>query len=418
MRSVIALTIAGVAMAQDEAAPVAAPVMRAPMVAAPMMGASAVQVARAGMPMGFNGVASPYMVNRGVARNISPYGGNVVRMGAYNPYNIVGRQATMAAAPAPVAPAPVVPAAPKKPFDQASHQNDYENWRMAYLHSKAEQSDALANSPLWNMWNMVDSANSPLGQETKDKLLNNFQMQTLTQKMEAASYAISVSAARGASDAVLDDLKKEYEFERLKAMNLQLNNPMIEYQINRYHYGWDAGYAEYVASLATTPAEKRDAKLVMQMAQMDFLDSFNNALPGGGMAFGANLNNIVRVQARAAILRGVQRQFDEQKAAYKADPSAENFYKLQMDELQLEKHETKYMRHLSTLVKPLENLMDGNYFQSLRFREEQIEAKVADLAEKLAREQYKINQDREPYGATDNTPSIEKQQRMFYNLGR
>lgn len=405
-------------MAQDEAAApvaVAAPVMRAP-----IMGASPVHVARAGMPLAFNGgVASPYMVGRNVARNISPYGGNVVRMGAYNPYNIVGRQATMAAAPAaPVAPAPVVPAAPTKPFNQASHQNDYENWRMAYLHSKAEQSDALSQSPLWNMWNLVDGDNDPLTQGTKDKLLSNFQMQTLTQKMEAASYAISVSAARGASDAVLDDLKKEYEYERLKAMNLQINNPMIQYQIARYDYGWDAGFAEYIDSIATTPAEKRDAKLVKQMADMDFLDSVDGALPGGGMGYGGNLNNIVRVQARAGILRGVQRQFNEQKAAYKADPSAENFYKLQMNELELEKHEAKYMRHLSALVTPLENFMDGNYFQALRFREEQIEAKVADLAEKLAREQYKINQDREPYGSTNNLPSIEKQQRMFYNLGR
>jgi len=328
----------------------------------------------------------------------------------------------MAAAPAaraaPVAPAPVVPAAPKKPFDQASHQNDYENWRMAYLHSKAENSDALSQSPLWNMWNLVDGDNDPLGQDTKDKLLNNFQMQTLTQKMEAASYAISVSAARGASDAVLDDLKKEYEYERLKAMNLQLNNPMLTYQVARYDYGWDAGFAEYIDSIATTPAEKRDAKLVMQMANMDFLDALDTALPGGGMGYSGNLNNIVRVQARAGILRGVQRQFNEQKAAYKADPSAENFYKLQMNELELEKHEAKYMRHLAALVKPLENFMDGNYFQALRFREEQIEAKVADLAEKLAREQYKINQDREPYGSTNNMPTIEKQQRMFYNLGR
>jgi hypothetical protein len=265
------------------------------------------------------------------------------------------------------------------------------------------------------MWNMANPANSPLTQDVKDKMLNNFQMQALTQKMEAASYALSVSAARGASDEVLDDLRKEYEFERLKAMNLQIQNPMLQYQIARYDYGWDAGYAEYIASIAQTPAEKRDAKLVMQMAQMDFLDSMSGVMPG--VEYGANLNNLVRVQARAAILRGVQRQFNEQKAAYQADPTAENFYKLQLNELELEKHETKYMRHMAALVQPLANLMDGNYFQALRFREEQIEAKVADLAEKLAREQYKINQDREPYGSTNNTPSIEKQQRMFYNMG-
>jgi hypothetical protein len=353
-------------------------------------------------------------------------------MGAYNPYNIVGLQATMAAAePAePVTPAPPMGAGmggwplnlgsspADKPFNPVSHQNDYENWRMAYLTSRAEASEALSHSPLFNMWNFVNDDNDPLAADTKNKLLNNFQLQSRRQKMEAASYAISVSAARGADDATLDALKQEYEYERLQSLNLQLNNPMITYQIARMDYGWDAGFAEYVMEQARTPEEKREAKLVMQMAEMDFLDALDGVLPGGGMGLGSNLRNVVRLQARSAILRGVQRQFNEQKVAYQANPTAENFYKLQMDELQLEKHEAKYMRHLSGLVSPLRELMDGNYFQSLRFKEEQVEAKIADLAEKLAREQYKINQGKEPYGSTNNMPSIDKQQRMFYTLGR
>lgn len=306
-----------------------------------------------------------------------------------------------------------------KPFNQAQHQNDYENWRMAYLHAKAEQSEALSNSPLWNAWNMVNpDENSPLNQATKDKMFDNFSMQTWQKKMEAANYAVSVSAARGASDDVLDDLKKEYEFARLNAVNQQLNNPMIQYQIARQWHQWDAGFAEYVAAIAETPDEKRDAQLVMQMANMDFLDSVSPLLGDvGSMSVGANMNSIVRIGGRSAILRGIQRQFNEQKAAYQANPTAEEFYKLQVAELQLEKHESKYMRELSAFVKPLENLMGGNYFQSLRFKEESIDAKIADLAEKLAREQYKINQDREPYGSTNNEPTMEKQQRMFYNMG-
>jgi hypothetical protein len=405
MRSTLAISVAAVAMAQD---------------AKP---ASAVHVAPAGARM-----AAPLG-----SRMLNPYGYGGVRMAApayagarvgarvaapayaaMNPY--MTRAAPIAyqqpAYQAPVAAAPVAAAAPV--YD---HEEDYENWRVAYITAKAENADSISHSPmLSDSWKLNDRDNAFINPEMATTLRLNFELEGQKGKMQAAEYALNVAAERDAPSEDLTELKKVYEYERLSTMNLMLNNdPVISYQVARQDYEWDAKTASEKLKNAKTATEKREAQLLAQEAQLDLLDAVNPLL-GGGLNYGSKMGTMVRYMVDSGKAKNAQQSFDEATRAYQGNPSAVNFYELQIAELKLEKREADYMRTLTGLVSPLAALLNGNYGASLKYKKELTEAKIADLEEKLAAELYKQRHGKEPFGRTDNTPSNAKTQRAFYNL--
>jgi hypothetical protein len=114
--------------------------------------------------------------------------------------------------------------------------------------------------------------------------------------------------------------------------------------------------------------------------------------------------------------KGSQESFDSAAATYKASPTATNMFAMQISELKLEKAEAAYMGNIASFISPLAALLNGNYNKALGYKQKQIDAKIADLNEKLAAEQYKLSQQKEPFGRTGNLASEQKTQRAFYNL--
>lgn len=413
MRSFIALSLAVTAtLAEDIPAEAAAPVVETQ--AAPA--ASPVHVARApfygnrayGNRAPFVGaygnlgarVAAPYYA----ARAGTPYYAAAPAISAYNPYALRAAQAT---APVVAAPAPV------QDFD---HSTDYANWRLAYLTSKAEEADALSFSPMLSPnWNHRGGA--PFDQGQAGILYDQYKLEAAKGKMFAAEYALNQAAELGAPVSELQELKKLYDYEKLNQMNLLLSvtNPVITYQLARQDYEWDATAAEQALRDATTPQEKRKAQLDMQEAQIDLMDAMSPVV-GGGLSYPGKLSTMVRFMGDSESAKGRQMSFDEAAAEYERSPTPVNMYELQIAELKLEKAEASYMNSLAGFVSPLAALLNGNYQSSLKYKKEQVEAKIAGLEEKLAAATYTARHGRAPFGRTSNKASSMKTQRAFFNL--
>jgi hypothetical protein len=376
--------------------------------------ASAVHVAQApqfGARVNFGGY-SPYaargqFAGRGQLR--MPYGAR-----AQNPYMMRAPVAAPVAAPVVEAVAVVVEAEP----NAYNHVDDYTAWRIAYLTAQAEKSDAMMHSPLLDPdWKW--SGTSPITNTDQQGLLREqYELQSAKGKMQAAEYMLNVAAQNDAPLEELQEIKKFYDYERLKQMNIMVgSNAVMTYQIARQDYEWDANSAQAAIASATTDFEKRKAQLDMQEAQMGLMSALDPLMGNtGSYTPASSMGKMVGFMADAASAQGRQGSFDDSAAQYEANPTAANMYEMQIAELKLEKAEASYMRSLAGYLSPLAALMNGNYRSSLNYKKQQIESKIADLEEKLAAERYKQRQGKSPFGRTANLASEQKTQRAFFNL--
>jgi hypothetical protein len=402
MRTVIALSLAvGAVMAQTGAVTVAP--------AAPMM-TQAEFTAQFGAPM------NPYAIRgQGMMQQQQlPYGYGA-RFGA---------RAMPAQAPAPAAPMPAsgamnAPKASGAVMDQPiefAHVDDYTNWRLAYLNQQAKKSEAVYNSPLLvEGWNWV--GDKPIDSGKQKTLRDQYQLQYYKQNMQAAEYALNVAAQNDAPLAELQEIKKWYDYENLRQMNnIVGGNPVMNYQIARQDYEWDATSATEALAAASNDYERRNAQLDLQAAQIGLMDAIGPLTGSSSFGYPAQLKTMIGFMRESDNAKGSQESFDQAAETYRMNPTAANMFEMQIRELKLEKSEARYMSKLAGIVSPLAALMNGNYRLTMKYKEEQMDAKIADLQEKLAAEQYKVQQGKEPYGRTGNLASEQKTQRAFYNL--
>lgn len=343
----------------------------------------------------FAGFRSPYAVQ-------APYFAAVTRQLPQAPTAVV-LPAVHAELDADV-PAPVHP----------DHTKDWIAWRKTLLKSRIEQSEALGASPLFK-----DAFNKDLDGSKKtqaDKLSKAFGQLAQQQKLQAAEYSLNVAAERGED---ITDLKAAYDYSRLELISASDNiNPeskkLIDYQIARQDYAADGADAAEAIAAAKTPQELADAKLDQLEVTSDFFDALNN-VGSTHFAFGDKFTTYIGFKQSSKGLKTRQKSFDEKAAKFQAEQTPANYYALQIAELKLEKAEADYMSKVSGFVNPLASLLGGNYAAALTYKKKQIDAKIADLAEKLAAETYKKKHGKEPVGRVVNQPSMQKSQQVFYN---
>jgi hypothetical protein len=424
--SVIGLTLAVAVVAQTAVAPAPAVTAATPAATSPVMVAPAATMA----PMAPRVIGQPFA---------NPYGARAPMFGARAPYGFFGaRGAPMARAPmaqmspyamrapipmaAPPAPVPapvVVPTTADGVINVSSHVDDYTNWRLAYLNAQARKSEAFFRSPLLQEGWLFTDGNDRVNNEQRNTLRGQYHQLYLKQNMQAAEYALNIAAQNNAPMSELLEIKKVYDYEVLRQVQQVLNeeNQVLVYQIARQDFEWGATSAQNrLASCGNDARACRKAQLDMQSNQFDLMNALSPFFGSGSFSVPGDLADMVSYQRESMSAQTTQETFEAATRTYQANPTAANMFELQIQELKLEKSEARYMSKLANFISPLANLFGGNYRVALRYKEEQMDARIADLQEKLAAEQYKISQEQEPFGRTGNLASEQKTQRAFFNL--
>lgn len=389
------------------------------------------------------GVVSPYSARAAVAR--SPY---------LSPYSLAPRATPyVVAAPKPVVAAPkpeveIVEVEVIKPVEvevlvetdaMANRMEDYAYWRNSYLKKQEEGADALAHSPIfwmrdsdgamWNRWGGREAG-------VKTQMLYDLAHEQLG--VTQTSNELNLAAMMGADHETLAALKSDYDYERLEYQNALMDyqklllrdrvpsnmreqQDILEYQIARLDYISDAADAAEQAAEAKTAADAQYAAVNAAVAQLDLIEAMNTVLPNNDFGDFGELSNALNYQQASYDVQSAQQSFDLAVEKFEANPEkASLLYAMQMAELDLQAEEANYMEtvaEMSFMKDSLGSLMNGNYALALNFKGKAIDAKQADLKEKLEHALFVEAYGEEPYGRSKNMPSTATQNQKWYTMG-
>jgi len=345
-----------------------------------------------------------------------------VRTGMISPYALRAPVRTVVAAPAPVAaaPAPVakveeVEKEKPNPKAEPGHALDYAKWEDAYLTSKAEDANALANSPVFN-WNHDATSKEGIwlaanGKDTTTAL----GLQSKKGEYNVATRKLRRAIESGADDYTIKLLQHKNNEKKYKYLGKVFKQEGIG-STGSIDLDFIDFFAERESYLQT--AEKYNAGKAsdedLKYANWDLMF----ALPSSTGLFSSDssFKTVVGLMSASRDLKDAQSGYDDAVAAYEKDSSVANFYEAEIAEKNLELAEVDYTNEIAGNLGSLSTLMNGNYQTALDFKSAKIEAEIAALEEQIAAEKYLAAYGSYPYGRRNERPSLQTQQRLYYNL--